>query len=152
MDRPLWKHRLTVVEPDQIVTDAALLIIGGGSNNKAPQARVNPLQAMVAVTTCSVVAELRMVPNQPLTFAGENQTRTEDGIIVYSWDKYLRTGDETWPLRLPMTKSVVRAMDAITALWAAALPAAASTLPGLSSQVHRSGAGRRGPPQPSTTV
>jgi PhoPQ-activated pathogenicity-related protein len=116
VDRPLWKHRLTVVEPDRVVTDAALLIIGGGSNDKAPRERINPLQAMVAVTTCSVVAELRMVPNQPLTFAGENQTRTEDGIIAYSWDKYLRTGDEAWPLRLPMTKSVVRAMDAITTL------------------------------------
>jgi hypothetical protein len=64
--------------------------------------------------TRSVTAELRMVPNQPLTFAGQTDPRTEDGIIAYSWDKYLRTGDETWPLRLPMTKSAVRAMDAIT--------------------------------------
>jgi PhoPQ-activated pathogenicity-related protein len=55
-----------------------------------------------------------MVPNQPLTFAGETEPRAEDGIIAYSWAKYLRTGDEAWPLRLPMTKSVVRAMDAIT--------------------------------------
>jgi PhoPQ-activated pathogenicity-related protein len=55
-----------------------------------------------------------MVPNQPLTFAGETQTRAEDGIIAYTWDKYLRTGDESWPLRLPMTKSVVRAMDAVS--------------------------------------
>jgi hypothetical protein len=58
------------------------------------------------------VTELRMVPNQPLTFVGETQRRSEDAIIAYSWDRYLRTGDEGWPLRLPMTKSVVRAMDA----------------------------------------
>jgi len=67
------------------------------------------------VATRSVIAELRMVPNQPLTFLGETQQRSEDAIIAYSWDKYLRTGDEAWPLRLPMTKSVVRAMDTVTA-------------------------------------
>jgi PhoPQ-activated pathogenicity-related protein len=116
VDRPLWQHRLTVVVPKQVIADAALLIIGGGSNDKAPRARVNHLLAMVAVTTGSVVAELRMVPNQPLTFAGESEARAEDGIIAYSWNKYLQTGDEEWPLRLPMTKSVVRAMDAVTAL------------------------------------
>jgi PhoPQ-activated pathogenicity-related protein len=114
VDRPLWKHWLTVVAPEQVATDTALLVIAGGSNEKKPPARVNPLLAMAAVATRSVIAELRMVPNQPLTFEGESQTRAEDAIIAHSWDKYLRTGDEAWPLRLPMTKSVVRAMDAIT--------------------------------------
>src|SRR5207237_225417 len=76
--------------------------------------RVNPLVAMTAVATRTVIAELRMVPNQPLTFTDDDHPRAEDGIIAYSWDKYLRAGDERWPLRLPMTKSVVRAMDTIT--------------------------------------
>jgi PhoPQ-activated pathogenicity-related protein len=115
VDRPLWKHWLTVIEPDQVATGTALLIVGGGSNERKSPARANPLLAMGAVTTRSVIAELRMVPNQPLTFAGETQQRSEDAIIAYSWDKYLRTGDESWPLRLPMTKSVVRAMDTVTA-------------------------------------
>jgi PhoPQ-activated pathogenicity-related protein len=115
VDRPLWKHWLTIIEPEQVATDAALLIIAGGSNKKGPPSRVNPLLSMAAVATSSVIAELRMVPNQPLTFPDETQTRSEDAIIAYSWDKYLRTGDEAWPLRLPMTKSVVRAMDAISA-------------------------------------
>ena len=42
----------------------------------------------------------------------------EDGIIAYTWMKYMKTGDETWPLRLPMTKAAVRAMDTITAVMA----------------------------------
>src|ERR1700682_4594330 len=92
-----------------------VLIVGGGSNERKPPARANPLLAMGAVTTRSVIAELRMVAHQPLTCAGETQQRSEDAIIAYSWDKYLRTGDEAWPLRLPMTKSVVRAMDTVTA-------------------------------------
>jgi PhoPQ-activated pathogenicity-related protein len=114
VDRPLWKHWLTVIAPDQVATGTALLIVGGGSNERKSPARANPLLVMGAVTTRSVIAELRMVPNQPLTFAGETQQRSEDAIIAYSWDKYLRTGDESWPLRLPMTKSVVRAMDTVT--------------------------------------
>src|SRR5438445_6424871 len=114
VDRPLWKHWLTIIEPEQVATGTALLIVGGGSNERKPPARANPLLAMVAVSTRSVIAELRMVPNQPLIFVAETQPRSEDAIIAYSWDKYLRTGDEAWPLRLPMTKSVVRAMDAIT--------------------------------------
>jgi PhoPQ-activated pathogenicity-related protein len=113
VDRPLWMHWLTIVVPDEIATDAALLVVGGGSNGREPPSRVNPLLAMAAVATQSVTAELRMVPNQPLTFAGETEPRAEDAIIAYSWDKYLRTSDEFWPLRLPMTKSVVRAMDVI---------------------------------------
>jgi PhoPQ-activated pathogenicity-related protein len=115
VDRPVWKHWLTVIEPEQVATGTALLIVGGGSNGRKPPTRANPLLAMGAVTTRSVVAELRMVPNQPLTFVGETQQRSEDAIIAFSWDKYLRSGDDTWPLRLPMTKSVVRAMDTVTA-------------------------------------
>ena len=114
VDRPQWQHQLTLVVPDQIANGTALLVIAGGSNDHPAPARAHPLLAMAALITGSVTAELRMVPNQPLTFAGETARRAEDGIIAYSWDKYLRTGDEIWPLRLPMTKSVVRAMDAIT--------------------------------------
>lgn len=69
----------------------------------------------MALATKSVVTELRMVPNQPLVFAGETEGRTEDSLIAYTWDKFLRTGDAKWPARLPMTKSAVRAMDTVTA-------------------------------------
>ncbi len=74
VDRPLWKHWLTIIEPEQVATGTALLIVGGGSNERKPPARANPLLAMVAVTTRSVIADLRMVPNQPLTFVGESAT------------------------------------------------------------------------------
>ncbi len=115
VDRPRWQHQLRLVLPDEIANDTALLVIAGGSNDKPAPDQPNPLLAIAATMTRSVTAELRMVPNQPLTFAGETDPRAEDSIIAYSWDKYLRTRDESWPLRLPMTKSVVRAMDAITA-------------------------------------
>jgi PhoPQ-activated pathogenicity-related protein len=114
VDRPLWKHWLIIVVPDQVKTTVGMLMIAGGTNASKPPAHISPVEGFIAKTTGSVVSELRMVPNEPLTFAGETRRRSEDAITAYSWDKYLRTGDETWPLQLPMTKSVVRAMDAVT--------------------------------------
>src|SRR6185436_20151525 len=90
----------------------------GGSNGREAPKQVDGNLVRIALTTKSVITELRMVPNEPLVFAGDGQKRTEDGIIAYCWDKYLRTGDERWPTRLPMTKSAVRAMDTVTAFCA----------------------------------
>lgn len=115
VDRPLWKHWLAIIEPEHVKTHIGVLVISGGANNGKPPARFNPLLPLLATSTGSVVSELRMVPNQPLTFAGEARQRSEDAITAYTWDKYLATGDDTWPLRLPMTKSAVRAMDTVTA-------------------------------------
>jgi PhoPQ-activated pathogenicity-related protein len=115
VDRPVWKHWLTITTPREVRTPTGVLIISGGSNRSHAPSRINPLMASLAVRTGSVISELRMVPNQPLTFAGEARQRSEDGIIAYSWDKFLRSGDDSWPLRLPMTKSAVRAMDTVTA-------------------------------------
>jgi PhoPQ-activated pathogenicity-related protein len=115
VDRPLWTHFLTIIRPLQVRHRTGLLVLSGGASGKAPPAAANPLLAVLAVRTGSVVSELRNVPNEPLTFAGETTPRSEDGIIAYSWDRYLRTGDASWPAQLPMTKSAVRAMDTISA-------------------------------------
>ena len=115
VDRPLWKHWLTVTKPDKVTASTALLFIGGGNNTSAAPAKVDRAVSGIAKATQTVVAELRMIPNQPLVFAGETRQRKEDEIIAYTWDKFLRTGDPLWPLRLPMTKAAVRAMDTITA-------------------------------------
>ena len=114
VDKPVWRHWLTIIKPDTVSSDTALLFITGGSNDKPAPERLDQNLVQAARQTKSVVAELRMVPNQPLLFTGETEPRTEDALIAYTWDKYLRTGDERWPARLPMTKSAVRAMDTIT--------------------------------------
>lgn len=120
VDRPLWRHWLIVYRPPKVTRDIGLLFITGGDNDGKRPSKVNDVLASLARDTATITAELRMVPNQPLTFAGDrtHAARTEDEIIAYTWDKYLRTGDDRWPLRLPMTKSAVRAMDALTA-WTA---------------------------------
>jgi PhoPQ-activated pathogenicity-related protein len=118
VDRTEWHHWLTIVVPPVVSTRVAPLIISGGANNDDPPRRVSSFLGRFARAIEAVVCELRMVPNQPLQFADEEKGCGEDELIAYSWDKFLRTGDETWPLRLPMTKSVVRAMDTITAFCA----------------------------------
>jgi PhoPQ-activated pathogenicity-related protein len=115
VDRPIWKHWLTIIQPDRVTTSTGFLFINGGSNGSKMPGGADANLAATAVGTHAVVADLRMVPNEPLIFKEEGKSRTEDEIIAYTWEKYLKTGDETWPLRLPMTKSAVRAMDTVTA-------------------------------------
>ena len=118
VDRPLWKHWLTIVKPDKVQSATGLLLIGGGSNDGKPPEKIAGTLPDLALATNTVTAELRMVPNQTLTFSDDHVVRTEDSLVAYTWDKFVHGGDETWPLRLPMTKSAVRAMDTITSFCA----------------------------------
>lgn len=118
VDRTVWKHWLTIVKPDRVVGATGYLFITGGSTKDKAPAGAGSSYVENALTTHTVVAELQDVPNEPLTFQDGTRSLSEDGIIAYTWVKYMKTGDETWPLRLPMTKAAVRAMDTITAVMA----------------------------------
>jgi len=118
VNRPVWKHWLTVVKPDKVEGTTGLLFISGGSVTSPAPTKPNPGYVDMAVATRSVVAELSGIPNEPLVFADEGKSRNEDAIIAYTWVKYLKTGDQTWPLRMAMTKAAVRAMDTVTAFFA----------------------------------
>lgn len=113
VNKPLWQHWLHVIIPTTVTTDKALLFISGGSNSSSPESGVETLLALVASQTKSVVAYLETVPSEPLTFADETSSRTEDAIIAYSWDKFLTTLDANWIAQLPMTKAAVKAMDTV---------------------------------------
>jgi len=116
VEQPLWRHWITVVRPPQIKTDLALLFITGGRNDRTPPTAPPTWLVEAARETGTFAAELRLVPNQPIVFVDDpaRKPRSEDDFIAYTWDKFVRTGDEKWPARLPMTKSAVRAMDAIS--------------------------------------
>ena len=117
VERPLWTHWITVVRPATVRSDVGLLYITGGSNDRKPPSSPPAWLLDAARDTGTVTAELRLVPNQPVVFTEDpaRKPRVEDDFIAYTWNKFLRTGDERWPARLPMTKSAVRAMDAVTA-------------------------------------
>ena len=113
-----WKHQLFVIKPRRLkdVSGHGLLVIDGGrwrseyeqDRSDADLPKRAALFAHLAKALGAPVAVLRQVPHQPI-FNG----LTEDRIIAHTFDQYLRTGDEEWPLLLPMTKSASRAMDAV---------------------------------------
>jgi len=115
VDKPIWKHWLTIIKPDEVKYSTGFLFITGGGNMSAAPKTPDIMLTQTALDTGAVVAELKQIPSEPLKFADDSKPRSEDGIIAYTWEKFLKTGDENWPLRLPMTKAAVRAMDTVTA-------------------------------------
>ena len=114
----VWKHKLYIIIPKSVKphTQHGLLFIGGSqwkqeyenpeSDFKLPKKA--DVFASIAELFATPVAILLHVPHQPI-FDG----KTEDQIIAYTFENYLRTNDPEWPLLLPMVKSAVRAMDAV---------------------------------------
>ena len=106
-----WKHELTVYDPRELThADAMLLYITGGSHASKQNDNDHKHGFMLAQLCGARVAVLRQVPNQPLL--GDKK---EDELIAETFVRYLETKDENWPLLFPMTKSAVRAMDALQA-------------------------------------
>ncbi|MFV0267497.1 MAG: PhoPQ-activated pathogenicity-related family protein [Draconibacterium sp.] len=110
----VWKHELTIMVPDDLKHHDALLFITGGSvKNGEPnfhewdKSEIKMFSQM-AITNKAITAILWQVPNQPI-FDG----KTEDEIISYTLHNFQADNDYSWPLLFPMTKSAIRAMDAI---------------------------------------
>ncbi len=120
VDRTRWQHWVTLAIPDKVRSNIGLLFIGGGRNGKEPPAEPSQTLQTIARATGTVVAELHMVPNQPLVFHQDGVPRVEDDLIGYTWEQFLETGDANWAARNPMVKSAVRAMDTMTAVAASA--------------------------------
>src|SRR5262245_10653689 len=118
VDRAVWQHWLVVVKPDTVKHSTGFLSIGGGRNGSPAPEAASPQSIEMAKTTNSVVAELKMVPNQPLVLNKDGKARTEDDLLAEGWVKFMDTNDPLWIVRLPMVKSAVRAMDTVTALLA----------------------------------
>lgn len=102
-----WEHRLQIFRPEKLEhPEFCTLYNTGGSGSEG-----NTRQCIrLAKDSGAVYAILYNIPNQPL-YGG----KTEDALVVYTWEKFLETGDESWPLHFPMAKAVLKAMDAIQA-------------------------------------
>jgi PhoPQ-activated pathogenicity-related protein len=114
----VWKHSLFIYKPAEVpdASQALLLIAGGRWRPELAEPPTEadqklPKEAMIVATLGnklkSPVATIMHVPQQPI-FDG----LSEDAAISYTFEQYMKTGDQTWPLLLPMVKSAVRAMDA----------------------------------------
>ncbi len=100
-----WKHRVELYIPAiNKHPDCAILVITGSSSFNSS------LIQMLTANVNMPIAILCDIPNQPLF--GDKK---EDSLIAYTYNEALQTGDMTWPLLLPMTKSAVRSMDMLQA-------------------------------------
>ncbi|MDN5217052.1 PhoPQ-activated protein PqaA family protein [Fulvivirgaceae bacterium BMA12] len=110
----VWVHQLIILVPEKVDHDNALLFITGGKvKDGSPRWGSNNdafLWALSDMVTDNkaVLAVLKQTPNQPLY--GE---LVEDQLISYTLHNFKKDGDYTWPLLFPMTKSAIRAMDAV---------------------------------------
>jgi hypothetical protein len=110
-----WDHQVQIFVPNKIThPKTAFLLVTGGN----PGSSDTLLGATVAPRLEAPAIILYNIPNQPL-FEG----KLEDDLIAHTFQEYLKSGDDTWPLLFPMVKSVTRTMDAVQALsrkeWAA---------------------------------
>ena len=110
----LWKHQVYIIRPRRVTTGSqgVLIVAGGRWRDTYDTELATPLPdevdvfLRIAKRLQTIVTVVAQVPYQPLF------GRTEDQIIAYTFDEYLRSEDPEWPLLLPMVKTVVRAMDA----------------------------------------
>jgi len=120
VDRPVWRHWLTVCVPDFVdpsrATNAFLYIDGGDTTDPAPTS-VDLVAEVVCVSSRTISAALLQIPDEPLVFNHDGVRRTEDALIAYGWAHFLKndSNNPLWLARLPMTKAVVKAMDTIQA-------------------------------------
>lgn len=100
-----WTHELNMVVPNDISDKFPVFLFIARDRGSLPLMRII---SRVAKETGYAIAILNNVPNQP-DFGGLK----EDDLIAHTFSKFIKTGDTSWPLLLPMTKSASRAMDTI---------------------------------------
>ena len=100
-----WTHALQVYQPKDVAPSAVMLLYNTGGK---PSAATITYGMLVAGKVGAPCAFLYDIPNQPLLGG-----KKEDALIAETFVRYLDTKDGDWPLLFPMTKSVVKAMDAL---------------------------------------
>lgn len=102
-----WTHSLRRSNPQKLGSwGVAVLLITGDRVDRSDL----PYSQRIADAATMPVYTLFDIPNQPLW------GKVEDDLIAYTFEEYLKTNEADWPLLLPMTKSAIRAMDAIQAI------------------------------------
>ncbi|ELU12570.1 hypothetical protein CAPTEDRAFT_201616 [Capitella teleta] len=125
-DRSVWWHYVVIVRPTEVktISDQGGIFVGlGDMDDEPPHPDTDPfipLLVQLSLSTESVAAMVTNVPQQPCVFGAdpEGKPRSEDDIISWTWANFMndtenRNTDSL--LYMPMVKSIVKAMDAITA-------------------------------------
>lgn len=99
-----WKHDLIMAQPMKLAAKGYAVLYVTGDNVEAQEV---PYMRLLANRAGMPAAVLYQIPNQPLW------DMKEDDLIAHTFERYIETGDAKWPLLFPMTKSVLKAMDAL---------------------------------------
>ncbi len=111
-----WEHQIFVIAPQGVTPagDAILIVDGGNWPPAAKGGGALPPEVMaVGMASAQMRAPmilLRHVPFQPIL-----DNRVEDSAIAYTFQQFIQSDDDGWPLLLPMVKSATQAMNAIQA-------------------------------------
>ncbi|EAL66593.1 PhoPQ-activated pathogenicity-related protein [Dictyostelium discoideum AX4] len=114
-DWPVWKHWVSICVPKGVTTTTTFIYVDGGSNDnwKVPGSMDQTIE-IVCLSSGSVSVGLTQIPNQPIIFNNDGVQRFEDDLVAYTWRQFLgNTSEPLWLARLPMTKAVVKCMDAV---------------------------------------
>jgi len=110
-----------IIRPDNVDNEqVGALYITGENNNKQSfkTSDMDVILTSILATSSNVTsAAIFQVPNQPITFAGNEEATElgEDGLIAYTWMDYVRNPSRPdYLATFPMVKTAVAAMDAIT--------------------------------------
>ena len=111
-----WIHELVIFVPREIKNSETLIhISGGNANEETGEPNYHKwdhyligYMGNIASRCKALTAVLWQVPRQPL-YGG----KYEDELVSYTLHNFQNDGDYSWPLLFPMTKSAIRAMDAI---------------------------------------
>jgi PhoPQ-activated pathogenicity-related protein len=103
-----WTHHVEIFKPDNLKHPEFCTIFNTGGHGSLKAA--DPQGLALAKSTGCLSCILWDNPNQPL-YGG----KTEDELIIHTWLRFLTTGDETWPLHIPMAKAVLKTMDTVQA-------------------------------------
>jgi PhoPQ-activated pathogenicity-related protein len=99
-----WRHSLIVQNPENLeYSHIAILYITGDG----PYPGDYLTMKLMSQATGMPIAMLFDVPNQPI------EGRREDDLIAHTFESYLVHPDPSLPLLFPMTKSAIKAMDAV---------------------------------------
>ncbi|MBS1726289.1 MAG: phenylacetic acid degradation protein [Armatimonadetes bacterium] len=100
----LWVHKILLFVPKGAEKyKTAILYITGDGPKKGDYVDLNLLSAATGMP----IAMLFNIPNQPLW------DMKEDDLIAHTFEKFLDTKDDTWPLLFPMTKAAVSSMNVV---------------------------------------